>query len=274
MSTTYPVPEFHEGTARFSGYITEDGYLPALIIYGTKCYTLAEIITRDLPYVKYASQIVEYPWYQRLARPQKDLQQWSLTVPNTPDIYIGVYFSNPGPFPMPRSNPHWESPAPPGTRAYYQRRIVSIRWMFNGYEPVGQPQIKKVPLSAIDGYPRVMSKGISGCIQQRLYAEDKFWDPANPEDSPMLLEQLLEQSARDKNAIQACIASDHCGRLYQAYTNGTLDWTSRPVELIELDGTYYYDGDGSHRICLLKRIGAEEIEAKVTVYRRKPEPLV
>lgn len=146
--------------------------------------------------------------------------------------------------------------------------MYNKQWDINHYKKIGE-EFKNVPVSKIVGFPHTLGKGMNGCIQLLNYSKRGLYNHYDEWNGEMLLTEVLEDSVKDKDKIKECINSDRCGWLFEKYKNGTLKDLSEYVELNEVEGKYYIGRNGNHRICLLKRINAELIYAKVYKWKKK-----
>lgn len=132
-----------------------------------------------------------------------------------------------------------------------------------------EPVLKEVPVKDIVNYPDMLGKGVGGCIQLYNYMEKCLYNPSDEWNGEMTLNDVLETSSEYEEQVKECINSERCGWLYKEHCNGSLKELDDYVRLNEVDGKFYLGSNGNHRICLLKRIKADKIYAKVNVWKKR-----
>jgi hypothetical protein len=146
-----------------------------------------------------------------------------------------------------------------------KRDKLGKNWDSNTHK-VLQTIFKDVPVKDIVGYPDRLGKGTQGCIQLYNYMKGGLYNPIDELNSEMIINEILEISAKDEDKVKQCINSERCGWLYNEYCNGTLKQLKKYVALNEVDGKFYIGRNGNHRVCLLRRVKADTIYAEVSVW--------
>lgn len=185
--------------------------------------------------------------------------EWEIKIIDDPKVWIEVYYDE---VPVGTKTPELKWASDKAMKVRAKEKKYKELWDIDDYKHVGE-DFEYVPVSEIVGFPNLLGKGMSGCIQLANYSKRGLYADHDEWNGEMILAEVLEDSAKDTEKVKECIESNRCGWLYQRYLDGTLKDLGEYVKLNEVDGKYYIGGNGKHRICLLKRINAEIIYAKV-----------
>lgn len=149
-----------------------------------------------------------------------------------------------------------------------KRKKLETEWDNKTHYPL-ESVFKEVPVEDIVNYPDMLGKGVSGCIQLYNYMKKGLYNPSDEWNGEMTLNDVLETSAKYEEQVKECIDSKWCGWIYKQHCKGSLKELNHYVKLDEVDGKFYLGGMGNHRVCLLKRIKADKIYAKVSIWKSK-----
>lgn len=119
-------------------------------------------------------------------------------------------------------------------------------------------------------YPNYLGKGMEECVQLKRYYDMGLYNPSSSDyESEKIIMEILLETSKDECAVQECIKSPYCGGFYEKLQSGTLNEITERIEVSEIEGKIFPNGNGNHRLCLLKRLNSEEkIKANITVYEK------
>lgn len=255
------------------GFCTNEGWSHVIIYKGDR-YEFDDLLhlyyknnndkefVEILPDIKMKYNNLHKKWWQLW---RKSGSEWEFRVNLDTKLWIEVYCEA-LPVDTEESKPLWFSGKAKVNEL--KRKKLETEWDHKTHYPL-EPLFKEVPVKDIVNYPDMLGKGTSGCIQLYNYMKKGLYNPSDEWNGEMTLNDVLETSARYEEQVEECINSERCGWLYKQHCNGSLKKLDDYVRLDEVDGKFYLGSNGNHRVCLLKRIKADKIYAKVNVWKKR-----
>lgn len=191
--------------------------------------------------------------------------EWAVKILDNSKIWIEVYYE----YTIDNAdNPKLEWSSDKAIKVREKERKYKRQWNVKNYKCIGE-DFEFVPIEKITGFPNALGKGVSGCIQLNNYRKRGLYLNNDEWNGEMILAEVLEASAKNLQMVKECTKSNRCGWLYKRYVDGTLDKMDDYVIINKVDENYHIGSNGNHRICLLKRINAKFIYAKVYRWVKK-----
>ncbi len=255
------------------GFCANEGWSHVIIYKGHK-YKFSDLldlyykkaddgeVVEILPDIKMEQNKLDKKWFQ-LGR--NNGFEWEFRINLNTKLSIEIYYE-PLPIDMEKPKILWISGK--ARENDEKGKKLKIHWN-NDTHFFSESVLKEIPVKDMVNYPDMLGKGVNGCVQLYNYMQKGLYIPMDESNGEFTLNDVLTNSANYEEQIDECMNSEYCGYLYKKYNNGSLKELDDHVRLNEVDGKFYLGSNGYHRICLLKRIKADRIYAKVDVWKKR-----